>query len=321
MPHGKVAFRPWKALVRMSLAAAGLAVFSGNVIYTVEARQAPAEPLPREKVVQAGKAATALVEVSLARGRGYGSAFCVHPSGLFITNAHVVENALPSTISLVLNPALQSQRRLAAKIVRIDKVNDLAVLRAEGVKDLPALPLGSPAGLAETMEIIAFGFPFGTQLSLNRLDPPAVSVNIGAITSLRMKDNKLQRIQVDAALNPGNSGGPLLDRRGTVVGVVVAGIRGAGGHDGKGLPPATVMRTRPPATVGEHNDSFSTLPGAAPVTWQCNSSARKASWQAWSNLSTRSDRPSPPRWSPGERSRIPPWSPTSCPCRPRRGTT
>ncbi len=184
--------------------------------------------LPRDKIVLVGKAATALVEVSLPRGKGYGSAFCIHPSGLFITNAHVVEGPGATTITLTLDPALKSERIVPATVVRLDKVNDLALLRTESVKDLHSLPLGSASGLAETMEIIAFGFPFGALLSENRRDPPAVSVNVGSITSLRHKGDVLSRIQVDAALNPGNSGGPVLDRKGNVVGVVVAGIRGSG---------------------------------------------------------------------------------------------
>jgi S1-C subfamily serine protease len=190
--------------------------------------EAGKEELPRDKVVRIGKDATALVDCTLRRGRGYGSAFCVHGSGLFITNAHVVDDPGTTAINLVLDPTLKTQRVAAAKVLRIDKENDLALLRAEGVKDLPSLPLGSAGGLTETMEVIAFGFPFGTMLSDNRRDPPAVSVNIGSITSLRRKGDALHRIQVDAALNPGNSGGPVLDRCGNVVGVVVAGIRGAG---------------------------------------------------------------------------------------------
>ncbi len=192
------------------------------------ASRVEAEELAREKLVQLGKPATALVECTLAAGRGYGSAFCLHSSGLFLTNAHVVSHPGVGRISLILNPGLMTQRVVPARVLREDKERDLALLRAEGVKDLPTLPLGSIEGLAETMEIIAFGFPFGTALSPNRKDYPAVSINVGNVTALRNKGKELDRIQVDAVLNPGNSGGPVLDRQGKVVGVVVAGVRGAG---------------------------------------------------------------------------------------------
>ena len=181
------------------------------------------DDLPRGKVAELGKAATAMVEVP----RFHGTAFCISPSGIFVTNSHVMEGALQSECSLVLNPALKSERKLKGKLLRLDKPHDLAILRVEGETKLPALKLGSLDSLTETSEIIAFGFPFGTLLSENEIDPLAVSVNVGNVTSLMRRRNVIQRIQVDAALNPGNSGGPLLNRKGEVVGVVEAGIRGA----------------------------------------------------------------------------------------------
>jgi hypothetical protein len=79
------------------------------------------------------------------------------------------------------------------------------------------------------MEVVAFGFPFGKALAPGRREYPAISVNIGHITSLRRKDGRLHQIQLDAALNPGNSGGPVLDKSGKVVGVVQAGVREGSG--------------------------------------------------------------------------------------------
>ena len=75
-----------------------------------------------------GKAATAFVDVPR---RGTGTAFCVHPSGLFITNEHVVRGAEKEEITLVLNPAVENQRVLKAKVVRMDKALDLALLRVD----------------------------------------------------------------------------------------------------------------------------------------------------------------------------------------------
>jgi hypothetical protein len=180
------------------------------------------EGLSRAQIAKIGKAATALVEV---KGRaGYGSAFCILPSGLFLTNEHVAQGDL----TIVLNPGLKTEKSYPARVVRTDKDLDLALLRIEGAKDLPTLSLGSDANLEELMEVIALGFPFGANEAPGRREYPAVSVNAGSITSLRRKEGRLHRIQLDAALNPGNSGGPVLDRSGKVVGVVVAGAQGSG---------------------------------------------------------------------------------------------
>ena len=179
------------------------------------------DSLARVEVARIGKAATALVEVKARHG--YGSAFCIHPSGLFLTNEHVVQG----DVTLVLNSSLKTER-LAAKVVRSDKELDLALLRVDGVSDLPALRIGSDDELAELMEVVAVGFPFGQALASERKGYPAVSVNAGSITSLRQVGGLLHRIQLDAVLNPGNSGGPVLDRSGKVVGVVVAGVEGRG---------------------------------------------------------------------------------------------
>jgi hypothetical protein len=186
---------------------------------------AAADESARVKLSRQGKAATALVEIK----PGYGSAFCVHSSGLFITNEHVVRSAGENgTVTLVLDPGLKTQRVLRGKVVRTDKDVDLALVRVQGQKDLPTLPLGSADDLSELMELVAFGFPFGTDLAPEEGQYPAISINVGSVTSLRRRKGELYYIQLDAALNPGNSGGPVLDKSGKVVGVVVAGVRGSG---------------------------------------------------------------------------------------------
>ena len=81
--------------------------------------------------------------------------------------------------------------------------------------------------MTETQAITSFGFPFGTNLALKGTDYPSVTVTTGRITALRRAGEQLQQIQVDASLNPGNSGGPIVDEQGHVIGIVVAGIRGA----------------------------------------------------------------------------------------------
>src|SRR5262249_44452617 len=109
----------------------------------------------RVQIARIGKAATALVEVKAARGQGYGSAFCIHPGGWSLTNAHVAQGE----ITLVLNPSLKTEKAYPARIVRSDNDLDLALLQADGARDLPALSLGSDEALEEQMDVMAFGFP------------------------------------------------------------------------------------------------------------------------------------------------------------------
>jgi hypothetical protein len=143
------------------------------------------------------------------------------------TNEHVVSQGV-ETVGLVLNAGLKTQRVLKAKVVRRDKALDLALLRVEGDEKFEALELGSDKDLAELTELIACGFPFGLSLA-PKGEYPAINLNIRKVTSLRRnKEGELNGIQLDAAINQGNSGGPVLDRRGQVVGMVVSGIQGSG---------------------------------------------------------------------------------------------
>jgi hypothetical protein len=127
---------------------------------------------------------------------------------------------------LVLNPGEKTEKSYAARVVRTDKDLDLALLRIDGTHDLAALNLGDDADLEELMEVVAFGFPFGTGIggappaAAKRREYPSVSVNAGSITALRLKGGELDRIQLDATINPGNSGGPVLDKGGKVIGLV-----------------------------------------------------------------------------------------------------
>ena len=116
------------------------------------------------------------------------------------------------------------QKVYPTKVVRRDREADLALLRAEGASDLPALPLGSADDLGELQEVFVFGFPFGRGPANRSEEYPSISINQGAISSLRRKDRQLTRIQLNASVNPGNSGGPILDTRGRVAGVVVGRI-------------------------------------------------------------------------------------------------
>ena len=182
--------------------------------------------LTAEQVTQ-GKHATALVEIKNAQRTG--SAFCIDANGFFLTNAHVVADlSAGDKISLILDPGEPTQTILRASVVRADKIVDLALLRVQAPRPLVMLEMGSVAGLIETSTVTAFGYPFGTELAEKKSDYPTVTVSIGHVTALRKSGGVLEHIQLDASLNPGNSGGPVVNAQNQVVGVVQAGIVGTG---------------------------------------------------------------------------------------------
>jgi S1-C subfamily serine protease/streptogramin lyase len=179
------------------------------------------------EIVQRGKDATALVEVE--GGQGFGTAFCIDAAGYFVTNEHVVMlGGAGRRLSLILRPGEKDQKALPAKVVRINRELDLALLQVNLPQKLTPLRLGDSSKLVETMEVVAFGYPFGRELAA-RGEYPSVTVSTGHVTALRKVKGELEAIQLDAFLNPGNSGGPLLNSKGEVIGVVAARLgRGSG---------------------------------------------------------------------------------------------
>jgi S1-C subfamily serine protease len=182
------------------------------------------------EIVRTTEHATALVRI-LRDGRAVanGSAFCIDANGRFITNAHVASGH--DEIEIVIDPSLKTQRIYKATVLRSDGRIDLAEIRVKDGGPFTAIPLGKIDGLIETEEIIAFGYPYGEMMALDPSSFPSISVNTGHISSLRREHGDLQYIQVDAALNPGNSGGPVIDSDGKVIGIVEKGIPGSGISD------------------------------------------------------------------------------------------
>jgi len=181
------------------------------------------------EVVRKGKTATALVELDTSRGKVSGSAFCIDRSGLFITNAHVVKDA--KNLRLILEIGAPTQRVVAAQVLRRDDVVDLALLKGDARSGLEPLELARDADVYPTMRLVTFGFPFGALLALENGDSgtfPEVTIGVSRATSLRTgSSGRLETVQFDGQLNPGNSGGPVLDHHGKVVAVANATIRGA----------------------------------------------------------------------------------------------
>ncbi|MBE9127948.1 HhoA/HhoB/HtrA family serine endopeptidase [Coleofasciculus sp. LEGE 07081] len=146
------------------------------------------------------------------RLRGQGSGFIIDPSGVIVTNAHVVNRADKVTV------ILKDGRQFEGKVQGADEITDLAVVKIDG-QNLPVAPLGDSGGVQVGDWAIAVGNPLGLD---NTVTLGIISTLQRSSTEVGIPDKRLDFIQTDAAINPGNSGGPLLNERGEVIGINTA---------------------------------------------------------------------------------------------------
>lgn len=148
--------------------------------------------------------------------RGVGSGFIISADGFVLTNAHVVDGADDVYVTLT------DKREYKAKMIGVDKRTDVAVVKIEGT-NLPRLTIGDPNKLRVGEWVIAIGSPFGLDNTVT-----------AGIISAKARDtgDYLPLIQTDVAVNPGNSGGPLINMRGEVVGINSQIYSRSGGYMG-----------------------------------------------------------------------------------------
>src|SRR6185295_1773379 len=155
--------------------------------------------------------------------RGIGSGFIINPKGYILTNHHVVEDAARITVGL------QSGEKYRGTVVGVDPETDVAVIKIEAPKDLPTVTLGDSNAAQVGDWVLAMGSPFG-------LDQ---TVTAGIISKKERESpyfNVFQRfLQTDAAINRGNSGGPLVNMRGEVIGMNSQIATSTGDYNGIGF--------------------------------------------------------------------------------------
>jgi serine protease Do len=167
----------------------------------------PAAP-PARTVAQLAKAARKSIAIIFNTGRdgkrqGLGTGFVVSSDGLIATNLHVIGESRPISVEMA-----DGKRYDATAVHATDRPADLAVIRIDA-KDLPALDLGDSDALPQGEAVVALGNPLGLARSV-----------VSGVVSARRKIDDQSMIQVGMAIEPGNSGGPLLDLQGRVQGII-----------------------------------------------------------------------------------------------------
>ena len=150
--------------------------------------------------------------------RGAGSGFIVSPDGYILTNTHVVANADEVTVRLT------DRREFPAKVIGADERTDVAVIKINS-NSLPTVRLGDPTKIKPGQWVLALGSPFGFENS-------ATAGIISATSRSLPSDNYVPFIQTDVAVNPGNSGGPLFNMSGEVIGINSQIFSRTGGYMG-----------------------------------------------------------------------------------------
>ncbi|MGQ0558711.1 MAG: trypsin-like peptidase domain-containing protein, partial [Sphingosinicella sp.] len=162
------------------------------------------------------------------RGGSLGSGFIISPDGYVVTNNHVVAPARPDAVVEQITVTLSDRTEYEATVVGRDQIADVAVLRINPTRPLPFVRLGDSTRVRVGDWVVAIGNPFGLGGTVTAGFVSAVHRNINAGLYDRY-------IQTDASINSGNSGGPMFDLQGNVIGINTALFSPTGGNVGIGF--------------------------------------------------------------------------------------
>ena len=177
----------------------------------------PSTPLTNAELARRVRPALAQIIVTDSDGdTSSGTGFVVRSDGLVVTNRHVVDDA--STVTVRMNTSDGQRLELTGRVLGRGILADLAVIHLDSNRTFATLPLGDSDAVAQGDEITAWGYPLGSFLGTD----PTLTRGIISSTNRIFKDTDY--LQTDAAIAPGNSGGPVVDRFGRVVGVNTAGL-------------------------------------------------------------------------------------------------
>jgi len=163
-----------------------------------------------ESIIADALPAIVSIRADTPDGVASGTGFLVDPSGVVVTNLHVIEGATRVAIKLH-----SGEQHTQIRVASFDQDRDLAILRFPGF-GLPVISLGNSDSVNVGANVLAIGNPLGLE----------ESATMGIVSSIRTEKNGTRVIQTDTAVSPGNSGGPLIDQNGDVIGVVTFKIRG-----------------------------------------------------------------------------------------------
>jgi S1-C subfamily serine protease len=236
----------------------------GLLVMVCLAANAPAQATLNTKVLTRVKAATVFIRVSAWRGESTGSGFVIDQDGdaaLVLTNHHVLfpdDATRTRPIEIVFHSGTSREVSRRAEYLASDPDADLALVRVARAPE-GCDPFEFATGsLLETTTVYALGYPFGTAIE-EREGNPSITVTRGSVTSCRVDEyGNLSKVQIDADVNPGNSGGPVVLADGHVIGVVATKVLAT--QIGFVIPPASVKTFLDGRILSARTEVVSTLP-------------------------------------------------------------
>jgi len=207
----------WWVLAAVAVLLAGLA---GGLIGAALGRRGEERVCPAGAVAARGLPSVVTIEAQGATGAGTGSGELIRADGQILTNDHVIA---PAGNGGRLTAVLEDGTRLSARIVGRDPATDLAVLKVDAGRSLPAIAVGSSAALEVGQPVVALGAPLGLSSTVTTGVVSALGRTVRVPSEVVGSALLPAAIQTDAAINPGNSGGALVDCSARLIGVPTAG--------------------------------------------------------------------------------------------------